>query len=69
MMAATGTSALAPLAIRTFGEVVVVIGTNGPPITFEARTVQALLLYLACQGRPLGRDQLAELLWPERSQE
>ncbi|MEZ4617341.1 MAG: winged helix-turn-helix domain-containing protein [Caldilineaceae bacterium] len=44
-------------------------GAQQQPLTFEARTVQALLLYLACHGRPLGRDQLAELLWPERSQE
>lgn len=68
-MAATGKSALTPLAIRTLGEVMVAIGPTGPSIPFEARTVQALLLYLACQGRSVGRDQLAELLWPERSQE
>ncbi|MEZ4866281.1 MAG: BTAD domain-containing putative transcriptional regulator [Caldilineaceae bacterium] len=69
IMTVSGKKASATLAIRTFGEVVVAIGANGPSITFEARTVQALLLYLACHGRPLGREQLAELLWPERSQE
>ena len=68
-MAATGKPTSATLSIRTLGEIVVAIGTNGPPIPFEARTVQALLLYVACHRRPLGRDQLAELLWPERSQE
>ena len=31
--------------------------------------MEALLVYLACQGRPLGRDELAELLWPERTQQ
>ena len=35
----------------------------------RAHTVEALLVYLACQDRPLGRDELAELLWPERTQE
>src|SRR5829696_2845077 len=40
----------------------------GQTIKFETRTVEALLVYLACQGRPLGRDALAELLWPERTQ-
>ena len=37
-------------------------------ITFETRTVEALLVYLACLGRPVARDILAELLWPERTQ-
>ena len=36
---------------------------------FAMRTVEALLVYLACQDRPLGRDELAELLWPDRTQE
>ena len=39
------------------------------PLRFAAHTVEALLVYLACQDRPLGRDELAELLWPERTQE
>ena len=68
-MAATDDAASATLAIRTFGEIVVRAGVNGQPLSFETRTVQALFLYLACQGRPVGRDQLAELLWPDRSQE
>ncbi|MEZ4731551.1 MAG: BTAD domain-containing putative transcriptional regulator [Caldilineaceae bacterium] len=68
-MAATSKPTSAILSIRTLGEIAVVVGTNSPPIPFEARTVQALLLYLACHGRPLGRDQLAELLWPERTQQ
>ncbi len=68
-MAATSKPASATLSIRTLGEIAVAVGTNGPPIPFEARTVQALFLYVACHRRPLGRDQLAELLWPERSQE
>lgn len=68
-MAATSKPTSATLSIRTLGEIAVAVGTNGPPIPFEARTVQALLLYVSCHRRPLGRDQLAELLWPERSQE
>ncbi len=68
------------LAIQTFGGVVIAlqsalvagVSTSNPSqrrLQFETRTVEALLVYLACQGRPLGREQLAELLWPERSQE
>ena len=37
-------------------------------IALETRTVEALLVYLACLGRPVARDILAELLWPERTQ-
>jgi DNA-binding SARP family transcriptional activator len=36
---------------------------------FDARSAEALLVYLAGQARPLAREPLAELLWPERSQE
>ncbi|MFO7633873.1 MAG: BTAD domain-containing putative transcriptional regulator, partial [Caldilinea sp.] len=36
---------------------------------FDARSAEALLVYLACQGRVLARDTLAELFWPDRSQE
>src|SRR3954463_1485793 len=36
---------------------------------FRTRTEEALLIYLACQGRALGRELLAELLWPERTHE
>jgi DNA-binding SARP family transcriptional activator len=68
-MATPDTASSTTLVIRTFGEVAVQIGAQQQLIAFEARSVQALLLYLACHSRPLGRDQLAELLWPERSQE
>ena len=68
-MTATFDAPSANLWIRTLGEVVVTREVDGPPLSFEARTVQALFLYLACQRRPIGRDQLAELLWPDRSQE
>jgi predicted ATPase/DNA-binding SARP family transcriptional activator len=66
------------LTIRTLGEVTIALQSS--PVTGEAvsslgarrvqfatRTVDALLIYLACQGRPLGRDALAELFWPERT--
>ncbi len=68
-MAAIDIPASITLSIRTFGAASVTIEANGDPITFEARTVQALFLYLACQSRSVGRDQLAELLWPERTQQ
>lgn len=58
-----------PLSIRTFGAFTVALGGQAQPIHFATHTVAALLVYLACQGRPLGRDELAELLWPERTQE
>lgn len=67
------------LSIRTFGGVSFALrpapDRNGDapasahPLHFETRTTQALLLYLACQGRAVSRDGLAELLWPERSQD
>ena len=63
------------LAIHTLGTVAIelhaapVVGApvNQPDyqrLHFATRTVEALLIYLVCQGRPLGRDVLAELLWP-----
>lgn len=62
-------SAAEMLSIRTFGGLTIGLGHMIRPLHFETRTVEALLVYLACQGRPLGRDVLAELLWPERTQE
>ena len=58
-----------PLAIRTFGALTVALSGGTQPMHFATHTVEALLVYLACQDRPLGRDELAELLWPERMQE
>ena len=43
-------------------------GASNQTIALETRTVEALLVYLACLGRPVARDILAELLWPERTQ-
>jgi predicted ATPase/DNA-binding SARP family transcriptional activator len=67
------------LTIHTLGTVSIELHTGprkGAPtatseiqlVKLETRTAQALLFYLACQGRPISRDGLAELLWPERSQ-
>ena len=42
---------------------------NQTRLHFRTRTIEALLIYLACQQRPLSRDLLAEMLWPERPQE
>ncbi len=58
-----------PLAIRTFGVLSITLGDRMEPLRFAAHSVEALLVYLACQDRPLGREELAELLWPERTQE
>ena len=68
------------LTIRTLGTAAIELRLglrNGAPATspearpvkLETRTTEALLLYLACQGRAVSRELLAELLWPERSQE
>lgn len=57
------------LVIRTFGGFAVYVGAQAQPVRFVTQTAGALLVYLACQGRALGRDTLAELLWPERTQE
>ncbi len=68
------------LTIRTLGGTAIALRL-APPIDtsratpedqlvkVETHTIEALLIYLACQGRPVSRDLLAELLWPERSQQ
>lgn len=55
------------LEIHTLGGLA--IGCQGTKVTgFASRKVEALLVYLACTGRPKAREVLAELLWEERSQ-
>ncbi len=55
------------LAIRTLGGLSIHIGDQ--PITgFDSRKVPALLVYLACTGRTMPREVLAEMLWEERTQ-
>ncbi len=61
-------SAIQTLSIQTFGGVAIRLGDNPHPLRFETRSVDALLIYLACQQRPVSRDFLAELFWPERTQ-
>jgi predicted ATPase/DNA-binding SARP family transcriptional activator/DNA-binding CsgD family transcriptional regulator len=39
-----------------------------PLADFPTRKVEALLVYLACTGRSFPREQLAELLWDDRTQ-
>jgi DNA-binding SARP family transcriptional activator len=39
------------------------------PVRFGLRKGLALLAYLAMEGRPLHRDQIAGLLWPEMDNE
>ena len=55
------------LEIRTLGGLSIKQdGETLPP--FDARKVEALLVYLACTGRPQSREVLADLLWDELSQ-
>jgi DNA-binding SARP family transcriptional activator/predicted ATPase len=42
---------------------------DGRPVAFDTRKATALLAYLALAGRPLARDTLAELLWPDHDAE
>jgi predicted ATPase/DNA-binding SARP family transcriptional activator len=54
------------LDIRTFGGLRVrVDGVDHERL--DARSAEALLVYLAQAQRPVGREALADLLWPERS--
>lgn len=52
------------LLIRTFGDVYVIRGSDPKPLPIPPR-VQNLLIYLAVQGRPLTREQLYDLFWPD----
>jgi len=55
------------LEISTLGTLQ--IRRNGRPVEdFPTRKVEALLVYLACTGRSHPREQVAELLWDDRSQ-
>jgi predicted ATPase/DNA-binding SARP family transcriptional activator len=57
----------ASLQIFTFGGVRIFL--NGIQLTeFPTRKVEALLVFLACTTQPYSRQQLAELLWDERSE-
>lgn len=45
------------------------IRLDGEPVDgFASRKAEALLVYVACTGRPKARDILAEMLWEERTQ-
>jgi predicted ATPase/DNA-binding SARP family transcriptional activator/DNA-binding CsgD family transcriptional regulator len=56
------------LEIFTLGKLQ--IRRSGLPLAdFPTRKVEALLVYLACTGRSYPREQLAELLWDDRTQE
>lgn len=68
------------LSIRTLGGLTIelereartatsTLPSNQVRLHFRTRTIEALLVYLACQRRPISRDLLAEMLWPERTQE
>ena len=55
------------LDIRLLGPPLVYL--NGELITVRRRATRALLFYLAAHGKPIGREQLAELFWPEKTDE
>jgi DNA-binding SARP family transcriptional activator len=55
------------LTITTLGGLS--IRLDDEPVTgLASRKVEALLVYLACTGRPRPREVVAEMLWEERSQ-
>jgi DNA-binding SARP family transcriptional activator len=45
------------------------IDVDGRPLEVDTRKATALLAYLAIEGRPLRRDTIASLLWPENDPE
>jgi DNA-binding SARP family transcriptional activator len=51
------------VAIRVLGPVEVTV--RGAPLEVDTRKAVALLVYLALAGRPVDREALAALLWPE----
>lgn len=53
----------APLAIRLLGPVEVVVADR--PLAVDTRKAIALLAYVAVAGRPISREVLAAMLWPE----
>lgn len=57
----------APLRLELFGAVRLL--EDGAPMRVSLKRAHALLAYLALEGRPVPRDHLALLLWPEASQE
>lgn len=56
------------LEIRTFGGLDVTLG-GATIATFEARSASALLVYLALADRPVPREVLAYMLWPDRARD
>ena len=52
-----------PLSIALLGPPVIEV--DGLPLAVDTRKATALLAYLAVEGRPVRRDTLASLLWPE----
>ena len=54
------------LRIALLGDIAIQLG--GDTIAgLPSRAAEALLIYLACNPRPVAREKLAELLWAERS--
>ena len=45
-----------------------VVRRQSTPVTFVRRKTLAVIVYLACTRRWISREELAELLWPERPQ-
>ena len=53
-----------PLRLDLLG--VPTIYWQGAPMDLTRRQARAILFYLAYAGKPLGREKLADLLWPEK---
>jgi predicted ATPase/DNA-binding SARP family transcriptional activator len=56
---------VAALQVLTLGGLRIVLAQERVE-HLRSRAAEALLVYLACQGRPLAREWLAEFFWPER---
>ena len=55
------------LRLSLLGDVSIQLGEN-PISGLPSRAAEALLIYLVCSERPVGREKLAELLWADRTQ-
>lgn len=55
-MAALSIELLGGLVVKVYGRALT---------TFKSRKTEALLVYLACNARPIGRDELAAFLWDD----
>src|SRR3954470_17588950 len=60
-------TAASPLRLQVFG--VPALTDSARPVRLALKRGYALLAYLALEGRPLPREHVAALLWPEADED